>query len=112
MLLGGDPTNSLNQISEITGLNISVIKNILYGINHLDLQAAYPIEYAAMLSNKGNRLKSTNIIEGYPNVVSPEGVVYKVTNARQFALSKGLEVTGFHKLLSGKQLSHKNWKLK
>jgi hypothetical protein len=65
-----------------------------------------------MLSNKGNRLKSTNIIEGYPNVVSPEGVVYKVTNARQFALSKGLEVTGFHKLLSGKQLSHKNWKLK
>lgn len=107
MLLGMDISNTQPIIKSKTGLNISVIRNILYGINHLYLKDEYPIEYGIMLSNKGKRVKGVK----YPDVVSPEGELFEVTNATQFAKNKGLLVPNFHRLLKRGALSYKGWTL-
>lgn len=111
MLLGMDSRNTIEYIHDETGLNISVVKNILYGINHLSLKDKYPLEYATMLANKGKRLKGATKVNNYPDVLSPLGKVYPVTNSRQFAITHELSITSFHKMLTGKILSHKGWAL-
>ena len=48
----------------------------------------------------------------YPNVVSPEGIVYIIeSNAKKFALDHGLHQGHFAELLRKKLKSHKGWKL-
>lgn len=111
MLLGMDARNTIQYIRDETGLNLSVVKNILYGINHLHLKNEFPEEYAIMLSNKGKRLKGATKSETYPDVLSPEGEVFKVTNASQFAKTMNLQIPNFHRLLTGRALSYKGWTL-
>lgn len=111
VLLGADINNTIKYIIEATSLNESVVKNILYGSNHTDLAQKYPEEYKKMMSHKGKRRKGTSSREGYPKVISPKGDVYPVDNSRQFALQHNLQTACFHRLLQGKALSHKGWKL-
>lgn len=109
MLMGMDINNTIEYISKVLELNISVVKNILYGNNHVHLSKEYPEQYAIMLSNKGLRLKGTSVNIPYPKVVSPEGRVYQVDNSRKFALEHNLIPSNFHKLLRGKLNTHKGW---
>ena len=111
MLLGMDYKNTAKYIQDKTGLNISVVRNILYGINHLYLKAEYPIEYTTMLANKGKRSKGATKGSEYPDVQSPEGEIFKVTNATQFATTHNLLVPNFHRLLTGGAISTRGWKL-
>lgn len=109
MLMGMDRDNTLESISTTLGLNISVVKNILYGINHTGLKTKYPEEYAIMLANKGLRMKGTTNREDYLKVKSPEGIVYQPINASAFAREHGLDRARTHELLRGKRKEYNGW---
>ena len=111
VVLASSYTNTLQNIVDITGLNMSVVKNIAYGYQHTYLKEVLPQEYAKMLSLKGTRRKGTTSRNSYPNVQSPDGVVYAVENSRQFALSHGLLPSAFHRLLKGIYAQHKGWRV-
>lgn len=111
MLMGMDPNNSLAYISDTLKLNISVVKNILYGINHTNLKEDYPEEYSTMLANKGKRIKGLTIKKPYLNIKSTEGIIHIVTNASKFAEEHGLDRARTHELLRGKRIEYKGWTL-
>lgn len=66
-----------------------------------------------ILSHKGWTLEGTKLVTHYPEVLSPEGIMYsiRVGKAKEFALSHGLTQSSFQRLLTGKTDSHKGWKL-
>ncbi len=111
------PELSLKEVAMRSGVSYGIVREISKGTTHTWLQEAYPDEYAKMLSLKGTRV-SRNKSAGasdrgiiYPKVLSPEGTVYSVTNARQFAIAYGLDDGSLNRLLHGRQKSHKGWTL-
>lgn len=111
MMLGMDANNTIKSIANTTELNESVVKNILYGINHTNLVTEYPEEYATMLANKGKRRKGTTNRDNYPDVLSPEKLRFSIINSNKFAIEHNLNPSHFHKLLKGKAISHNGWTL-
>ena len=51
-------------------------------------------------------------VKNYPNLISPEGVEYEVTNMAQFARDHGLTECSVGKLIRGGMKSHKGYKVK
>lgn len=109
MLMGMDRNNTLESISTTLELNLSVVKNILYGINHTGLKTIYPNEYAIMLSNKGLRMKGSTNRESYLKVRAPNGIIYQPINASAFAREHGLDRARTHELLRGKRKEYNGW---
>jgi len=111
VLLASNKNNTLQDIVTATGLNISVVKNITYGYQHIYLKNLYPVEYSQMIALSGKRRKGTTNRNNYPDVKSPSGIVYKVENSRKFANTHGLLPSNFHRLLKGVYRQHKGWTL-
>lgn len=107
--------NSLKKISSDLEMDYNTIKSISSGSNHKWLKEKYPIEYSNMEKLKGTRggkytnAAAKNIV--YPNIVSPEGIEYSVTNIREFARDNGLNQGHLGAVLRGKEKQHKGWKL-
>lgn len=113
------PDIPYKEVSEFTGVSLDSINALAKGTSFKWLQDEYPEKYAVLLSLKGTR--SRHIEAGnkvsiaakgikYPNVLSPEGTIYNISNISAFAREHGLEKTSLHKLLQGKQKTHKGWK--
>lgn len=107
------PSILLKELAIICGINEETVKATLGGRNHKWLSRKYPDKYNAMLSRIGNRDSHSALARGihYPNIISPDGVSYKVTNVKAFAKKYGLNDTHLGRTLRGLEKQHKGWKL-
>ena len=94
-----------SEIAQETGMSIRIIDNISAQHSHVYLQELMPIEYAAML--KRNR----HCRKDYPNIISPEGIIWKVDNATKFAKEHSLDRTQLCDVLLNRAKFHKGWRL-
>jgi hypothetical protein len=101
-------TSSMVELSEITGISVHVIKDISTGKAHKYLADKLPVEYAKMMAKVGTR---TNRSTPYPDILSPEGIIYQVKVASTFAAEHGLMKSHLGAVLRGDRPSHKGWTL-
>lgn len=101
-----------SRVSNYTGVSVDTIKHISRLDSHGYLEGLDPEAYAIVKSKHNNRDNSaaTKGIS-YPEIVSPDGLVFNVTNVHKFAEEHGLQYQNLHKVLIGKRISHKGWKL-
>lgn len=93
-----------DEISSETGVSSGVIDSIACQASHNYLSEVCPNEYTKMINK--NRLCKVQWID----VISPEGLVYTVNNAKVFAETHGLEPNNFRKVLHGYSNSHLGWR--
>lgn len=75
------------------------------------LKDKYPEEYARMIAKIGTRrVKAARTIP-YPDIVSPEGIVYSLTNVREFCRNNNLQQSMLGMVIRGQTKQHKGWKL-
>jgi len=105
-------------IELLTNVSISTIRHIANGEAHTWLKDKYPDNYKILESYKGSlRQQATNSSyqKGitYPNIVSPSGQEYSITNVSAFAREHNLDPSSLRKVLTKtpKYLTHKGWKL-
>jgi len=107
---------SFKDISSVTKVSTDTIKQISRGINHKWLAKEFPEKYKILLSLKGTRASFSNSAQGigkqYPDIISPDGIIYKITNGKAFANEHGLQQSNLYQVLKGYRKSHKGWKLK
>ena len=109
------PELSVSEISEFTGVSISIINQIRTGACHTWLHDRFPKEYECMIAAKGTRcgqhitVKRKGIID--PNIISPEGTSYKVESINGFAREYGLNARNLCQVLKGNKKSVSGWKL-
>lgn len=112
-----DLSYKYSDIAEITGVPIHNIRHISNGESHLWLERKFPEDYAVLKSFRGlKRQSASNSAKAqgitYPKVVHPlTGEEYEITNATAFAKEYGLDPSYFSKLLRGKALTCKGWKV-
>lgn len=109
MLIDTDSNSSLKYISEITGISYEVIRYISKGRSHTWLGDSFPEEYEQLLKlkNTRNSAKGRGIL--YPNITSPEGVIYTVHNTNIFAKEHNLHQSGLCEVLNGTRKTCKGW---
>ena len=104
-----------------TRLNKYLVHNIANGNHHLWLKETYPDKFQIMLDNK--KLRNVNNIRSavrqgmrIPNLVSPNGEIYTITNIREFCRTHPVLKTwgkdtssNIAKLLKGTKSGHKGW---
>jgi len=103
---------TLKRISQITGVGLSIVKHIAIGRTHGYLANLYP-EYYEILKSKINSRDNSAANKGivYPNILSPEGTTYSISNIRAFCREHGLQAQNLHKVLTKQRGSHKGWRL-
>lgn len=112
-----DATIRYRDISIATGVSESSVRHIAAGDAHTWLKEKYPEMYKKMLSISGNQRKShagnaKSRKVAYPAIISPSGEVYRdIENANAFAREHGMDSSYFIKMLNGKALSCKGWKV-
>lgn len=103
---------STKEISEYLGVRVNIVRDICSLTSHSWLKEECPDNYSKLLHisniSRNSYLSSANRAT---KVVSPEGEVLEVTNAKIFAEEHGLSTTSLSKLLHGDRLSHKGWTL-
>jgi group I intron endonuclease len=105
------------EITEITGVSRGAISDISAGFTHRWLQEKYPKMYLDLLSLKGYARKSnknTAKVHGkvYPEITSPEGVVFTVSSLRGFCREHNLNHGSLGEVLRGHKAQYKGWKIK
>ena len=104
------------EIAQITKTNESLVKDISTGKSHVWLKDKYPYLYSKIRAGRKQRnsLSYFSRINGKdcPIVISPEGIEYKVTNIREFALQHKLYNTHLGEVIRKHRKSHKGWVLK
>lgn len=122
-----DPLNKVSYIEEVTGVKSRTVTEVSNLTQHgVWLSTEYPEVYTKILALKGNRRTILNKLSAstrsntmcalsrgivYPLIVSPDGIVYNVTNTSAFAKEHGLHNGHLGSVLNKKALSHKGWKL-
>ena len=110
-----EPISTLTSIAEQCSVPLSTIENISSCKSHCWLRDMYPLEYLQLERLKGNRISNGSTALGrgkvYPPIYSPDGNVYKVTNAKQFAIEHNLNHSHLVGVLNGKRKTHKQWHL-
>lgn len=115
-----DTDLTYNDISNITKVPVATVGTISTQLQHTWLSEEFPDRYDILTQKRGNRdsrhvvsdklsAKARGII--YPNIMSPEGVVYTIDNAYKFAKERSLAPNHFQEVLNGHRKSHKGWKL-
>lgn len=105
--------DSYAKIAESLDVTLGTVKHIGSMSTHLYLKDDFPELYAIIRTrnlNYDNSAKSKGI--KYPIIVSPEGIEYTVDNLHTFSSTHELQYQNLHKVLTGKRISHKGWKVK
>lgn len=121
-LLGVNYIDTLTHstISEITGVTVSTIKDIIGGRAHVWVKEKYPDLYKSMIDCKdirrNNSLKNLNPFANkktaiYPEIISPNGITYRVEHLTNFCNEHGLTASNLSKVFKGERNHHKGWKL-
>lgn len=101
----------LIDIAKELNVPTSTLEKIAYGTSCKFLQKEFPIEYEILMSKKGTRRVKAARAEPYPLIVSPDGKIFKVENAREFARLHGLTQSNLSSLMLGNIESYKGWKV-
>lgn len=102
-------TLTAKQISLETSVSVHVVTDIMCQVNHTNLKDTMPVEYAMMLSQK--RQGRSNIRNDWPDLVSPDGIRHKVSNANAFCKTHGLSPGKLSLVMAGKRNHHFGWRL-
>lgn len=101
-----------SDISRLTGVSINTIRHISCLEGHNWLSDVKPEIYRKLIKLKGSRKTVANNIYKYPDVISPDGVIYRdIPNISAFSKEHGLNNGNFTMLLQGKRKTHKGWRL-
>jgi hypothetical protein len=101
-----------SDISNLTGVSISTIRHISCLEGHNWLAEIEPEIYSKLIKLKGSRKTVANNTYKYPDVISPDGVVYRdIPNISAFSKEHSLNNGNFTMLLQGKRKIHKGWRL-
>jgi len=95
------------EIAEELGVGQSTVLNISSQAYHTYLKDTMPKEWNLMI----NKQRHHPNWRTYPDVVDPMGNIFKVTSARAFSREYKLDQSDFSKLLKGKKLSVRGWRL-
>lgn len=95
------------EIASELGVGLGIVLNISSQTNHLYLKDLMPEEWALMC----RKVRHHPNWRTYPKVLSPDGEIHEVTNARAFSKQHGLDQSDFNKLLNGKKPKCKGWTL-
>lgn len=107
-LLVDNPKLSQKDISDMTGVSTATINKISSCHKHTWLEAEFPEKYAILRSMVGNRLALKN---NYPNMLSPEGKIFEVSNIRAFAKEHNLDPGALCNVMKGKRKTVNKWKV-
>lgn len=99
-------SNSMKSIADKYNVGLSIVVDINKGQSHKYLHTEFPKYYAMIMRNKGKLVRS-NV--KWPNVLSPDGIVYTPINMAEFCREHNLDTGGFSRVLNGKQKSTKGW---
>jgi len=107
---------SRQQITDILGVPVGTVGNILSGTGHLWLKEEFPIEYEKMRNQAANTVYSTNSAKAkgyvYPPIKSPSGEIYtNIENVAEFARKHKLDRAATSGVLRGARPVHKGWSL-
>jgi len=109
-----DPSNSFEKIAISTGISKQVVNHIASGEAHTWIKDEYPEVYNTIISLRGSRVTGRKSAKDqgitYPNIISPEGVIYNVEHTRQFAKLHNIDPGNLGKLLRKKVNTVKGWK--
>jgi len=115
LLLVNKPELTFLEISKITGVSKDTIDS-LSSKPRKWLEDLFPEQYLLLKTRstvlrfgKNKTLADKN--NNYPNLVSPEGIVYTVENCSQFSKKHGLNNAHVIQVLKGKEKQHKGWKI-
>jgi hypothetical protein len=121
-----DPLFTLVKISELTNIKYTTIRKISQGTQHLWVLEQYPELWNRMLATRTERkannvknrsellkykfcAKSQGIV--YPLVIFTDGTVHNIENFSEFCRINNLQAANLRKVINGKRISHKGWKL-
>lgn len=114
-LIVSDVYMSTADIIKKTGVSAAVVAHISSGKRYSWLKEKYPEKYSLLRSIADIRNSISKRTEESPlgrvKVISPEGVVYTVHHLRNFCKEHDLDHSNFGKLIRGKRIQHKNWKV-
>lgn len=113
MILCLDPKNTYKYVSEITGVSINTVKHIADRDVHFWLEDKFPDECRKLIKIKEGRLRSSSLRSSltyrFTSLISPEDVVYKVTNISAFGREHGLDSNKVGEIMRGNRNSHRGW---
>ena len=104
-------------------VNVATVSSIAALYSHRWLKEDYPEAYSVLEAKKYTVRKSASNLTvsdklsaksrgiKYPNIVSPDGVIYVVDNAYKFAKERGLAPNHFQEVLNGHRKTHKGWRV-
>jgi hypothetical protein len=99
---------SFKDIANELEVSYAVVQSINYGKAHTYLQKLMPKEYELIQSKYGKR---NSLKKVFPEVKSPEGIVYQVECASSFAKEHNLCAPNLISVLNGKRRSCLGWTL-
>lgn len=108
-----DPTLTVTNIVNLSGVSRVVITQICAQSRHVWLHEDYPDKSKLVLANKTARFIAAQVNRFKTNVVliSPEGIEYVCTNRNQFAKQYNLNSGHLGAVIRGEAVQHKGWKL-
>lgn len=103
------------EIATITGVSISTVSDIRSTVSHLWLRDKYPNLHLRMRSN--SRLKGVSALSYKARsnpfintqIISPQGLVFDITNIREFCREHQLNNAHISSTLRGVRKTHKGW---
>ncbi len=109
-----DPKNQYKHISEITGVSISTIRHLADRSVHYWLEELIPDKCIELVRIRDNRLRNSFLRSTkqyqYTSLISPEGIVYSITNISAFGRKHGLDSNKLGEIMRGTRNTHKNWR--
>ncbi len=108
--------SSVKDIVNSTGVTACTVYSIARGTLHTWLSEIFPEDYKVLISIARYYRSSESLSANtrgiiYPDIYSPEGIVYTVHNTKLFAKTHNLRQGNLHNVLTGKSKSVKGWKL-
>ncbi len=113
----------LKEIAKKLNISYSVVSDISAGNNHIWLSDKHPELYQQMLdqrsirkqnslNNLANRVEFKPLLETWPNLVSPEGILFTIgTTLSAFAKEHKLNLGNLSSVVNGRRKSCQGWKL-
>ena len=113
-----NPLYSPKKIAEITNTDSITVSNLRNFKSFTWLEYKYPEEYSKLKAIQSTPKKTylpviEKKVEYYPDIVSPEGEVFKLAKGevRSFAKTRGISYTGLNKVLNNKLEHISGWML-
>lgn len=108
-----DPSLTKYQISEMSGVSLETITNIICKKRHIWLHEYYPQTSLIVQSLKSIRASNAQENRFKTNVylLSPEGIEYHCSNRTKFAIEHNLNAGHLGCVIRKEESQHKGWKL-